>query len=98
MRGCWGVRQPQSASLQTREGMAGKEQGTNRGVLLAELQPGTESGRTAECRPEARHHDKRSEADTARTLEEDHRTHEDGEGIAGEGQNLLQGQARCLCR
>ena len=94
MRGCWGVRQPQSASLQTRGGMARKEQGTNRGVLLAELQPGTESGRTAECRLETRHHDKRSEVDTARTLEEGHRTHEAGEGIAGEGQNLLQGQAR----
>ena len=46
--------------------------------------------RTAECRPEARHHDKRSEADSASTLEEDHRIHEDDEGIAGEGQNYFK--------
>ena len=90
--------QLESASLQAREGMAGEEQRTDRGVLPAELQPGTEPGRTVECRPEARHHDKGSEADTARTLEEDYRTHEHGEGVAGKGQNLLQGQARRLCR
>ena len=40
----------------------------------------------------------RSEADKAGPLEKDNRTHEHGEVVSGESQNLLQGQARRLCR
>ena len=90
--------QLESASLQAREGMAGEEQGTNRGVLPSELQSRVEPGRTAECRLEACHHDQRSEADTGWFVEEDSRTHGHGEIIAGESENLLQGQACGLRR
>ena len=42
--------QPESASLQASEGMAGEEQRADRGVLSAELQSGIESRRTAKRR------------------------------------------------
>lgn len=45
---------------------------------------------------EACHNDKRSKADATRALEEDNGAHEQGEVVARESQNLLQGPARCL--
>ena len=54
--------------------------------------------RTAECRPEARHHDKRSEADEGWCAEENNRPHEHGESVARASEVLFPGQARSLCR
>ena len=62
-------------------------------MLPAELQPGTEPGRTAECRSETRDHDECSEAHESRSSCQDTRAHGNGEGYAEAGEIILQGQA-----
>ena len=88
--------QPEGASLQARHGMAGSAQRQDRGVLPAELQSGTESGRTAERGSEARNHDERSQAHQAGATQENGGAHDDGCINSRASEIVLQGQAREL--
>ncbi len=66
--------QPAGAPQQTREGMAGRAQARDRGLLPAQLQPRTQPQRDRQCRPEAGRHEAGPGAHEA-AAREGHRRH-----------------------